>query len=330
MNQDVSATSSIRDETGLRDRVARWVLLTGDRRVVAAGIVIGFSLVTFALVTGGVLAIGPGSTVSTLFASGLTSGAITLLTIALSINQLILSRVFGSPNELRGRLDATRDLRTQVETLADRPSSPNDPSAFLSLLGKTLAKRTTELLGAIDRSEWDAPPPVAATIQTVGEYGRNIAEHLDRGDEIVGVLELIIGPEYAQNIVAIHHHRNANADSISEAVDAEFQATEDVLEAIAIVRQFFKTIALQQDFAHLSRLVVYLGLTALVVSMSLALIYRPDSVTVPLSVLPVVVSLGVGVVVSPLAIFVAYIFRAATIAYDTISVGPFIPPQGRA
>ena len=62
----------------------------------------------------------------------------------------------------------------------------------------------------------------------------------------------------------------------------------------------------------------------------MALVYRPDSVTLPAQSLPLVFSLGVGVVVAPLAVFVAYVFRAATIARHTVSVGPFAPPEERS
>ncbi|MFC6988795.1 hypothetical protein ACFQJD_08845 [Haloplanus sp. GCM10025708] len=61
----------------------------------------------------------------------------------------------------------------------------------------------------------------------------------------------------------------------------------------------------------------------------MALIYRPDSVTVPEPYLPLAFSLGLGIVVTPLAVCIAYMFRAATIARHTVSVGPFVPPEER-
>jgi ABC-type multidrug transport system fused ATPase/permease subunit len=108
---------------------------------------------------------------------------------------------------------------------------------------------------------------------------------------------------------------------------SELEALNDLLEALAITRQFFKTMALQQDFAKLSRLIISLGLAALLVAIAIALVYRTDATTVPPEVLGDVVSVGIGVVLAPLAAFVAYLARAATIAYRTVSVGPFVPPS---
>ncbi|WP_205743002.1 hypothetical protein [Halalkalirubrum salinum] len=127
-------------------------------------------------------------------------------------------------------------------------------------------------------------------------------------------------------MTAVHHLQNEYHASLSEEVRTEFQAIEELLESIAIVRQFYKTIAIQQDFATVSRLLIYSGVLALVTVISLTLIYRTNSVTVPASILPVVVSVGIGIIVSPLALFVTYILRAATIARRTVSVGPFVPP----
>jgi len=56
------------------------------------------------------------------------------------------------------------------------------------------------------------------------------------------------------------------------------------------------------------------------------LIYRENTVSIPPSTVPIVVSLGIGVVTVPLTLFVSYILRAATVARKTVSVGPFIPP----
>jgi hypothetical protein len=64
----------------------------------------------------------------------------------------------------------------------------------------------------------------------------------------------------------------------------------------------------------------------LVAAIVVTLIYRTNSTTLSVAVLPVV---SVGVVVAPLGMFVAYILRAATVARQTVSVGPFVPSRNR-
>ncbi|MGB9933414.1 hypothetical protein [Haloarcula amylolytica] len=281
------------------------------------------------LVWTGVVAVGADSSVASVFASGIISGVVTLVTIAVSINQLVLSRVFGSPGKLSDRLDGSRDLRERVERLADQPSSPNDPAAFLSLLSTTLSERATAALSGIEQSATDSPAEIADALTDVAEYGRSINTQVEDETPITDILGIIVGSEYAMNIAAVRHLRNEYGESLSATTRAEMEALDELLESVAVVRQFYKTLALQQDLAILSRHLIYTGLTALFVSISMALVYRTETVMIPSSTLVILVPVAVGVVVSPIALFSAYILRAATVAYRTVSVGPFVPPGGR-
>lgn len=329
MVPEFRTASSIRDDTTMPGRVADWILLSGDRRAVAGLVTIASAGGMWSLITAGVLAVGPNSSVARLFSSGLTAGVITLLTIALSINQLVLSRVFGSINTLVDRLNGSRDLRTTVESLAGVPASPNDPAAFLSLIATTLSDRAAGLVAASDGTDWNPPATLTSTLRDVAAYGKSIDAHLESETNVNDVLSVVLGPEYAVNMTAVRRLRNEYAASITEEAEAEFQALEDLLESIAVVRQFYKTMAIQQDLATLSRLLVYSGLAALVSTVIVTLIYRTGTVTLPVTVLPGIVSVGIGVIVAPLGLFVSYILRAATVARQTVSVGPFVPPQNR-
>jgi hypothetical protein len=325
MDLELRTESSVYGKTTW-ERVTAWVLIEGDRSVVASGITVGIVGIVGALIWRDTLALGPDSSVDALFSSGFTAGVITLITISLSINQLVISRVFGTVSSLRARLDGARELHETVAALAGRPASPNDPAAFLSLIARTLNDRVTTLRVMDEFGDWDPPSEVTDALRDIGEYGDNIDSRLEDNTEVDYLLTILLGTEYAVNLTAIQHLQNRYADSFPEAVQAELRAIDELLESVAIVRQFYKTIALQEDFAELSRTIVYTGLIAFVTTISLTLIYRENVVTIPTSTLPVVVSLGIGVVTAPLALFVSYILRAATIARQTVSVGPFIPP----
>jgi hypothetical protein len=330
MSDGVTTASSVRHVDGIGDRAMHWFVLVGNRIAVAAVLVAAVVVFFFTLTRAGALAIGPGSAAASAFASGLISGTVTLVTIALSINQLILSRVFGSPNELFDQLSGTRDLRRRIREHAGEPSVPNDPAEFLNLVAETLTERATRLGSASEDADHDQPRAVDEYASGIAAYGESISTKIESQTAIVNVLEVILGTEYARNMTATEHLRNAYGDRLSDAAEAELDVIEDLLESIAVTRQFFKTLSLQQDFARLSRVVAYSGLVALAASIAMALIYRPDSVTVPAGSLPLVFSLGVGVIVTPLAVFIAYVFRAATIARHTVSVGPFVPPEERS
>jgi len=314
---------------GFRERVSLWVLLEGNRIAVAALIVAGVVAVVGGLIATEVVTVGPKSAAASVFASGLTSGVVTLVTIALSINQFILSRVFGTPDSLADRLDGTENLRRSVEDIAGEAAAPNDPAAFLSLIGTTLQNRATAIEERLDDAATDVPDEVSSVMDNIRGYGESIDDELEEQDAIVDVLDVVLGTEYARNMTAVRHLQNSHASSLTQAGRADLDALAELLESIAVARQFFKTLSLQQDFARLSRIVVYTGLVALVTTVSLTLLYRGDTATIGPTLLPIVVTAGLGVIVAPLAAFVSYILRAATIARRTVSVGPFIPPAER-
>ena len=329
MVSGLQTKSSAGRQDSFRNRLKERLFLEGNRFTVAISIVAMFVVALGSLVWTGVVAVGADSSVASVFASGIISGVVTLVTIAVSINQLVLSRVFGSPGKLSDRLDGSRDLRERVERLADQPSSPNDPAAFLSLLSTTLSERATAALSGMEQSATDSPAEIADALTDVAEYGRSINTQVEDGTPITDILGIIVGSEYAMNIAAVRHLRNEYGESLSATTRAEMEALDELLESVAVVRQFYKTLALQQDLAILSRHLIYTGLTALFVSISMALVYRTETVMIPASTLVILVPVAVGVVVSPIALFSAYILRAATVAYRTVSVGPFVPPGGR-
>lgn len=326
MSDGVSTAELARDRGGPLNRLRHWISLTGNRHVVAAGAVLVAVASTYALIRAGVLAVGPSSYASTLFASGITSGMLTLVTVALSINQLILSRVFGSPSGLADRLDGTRELRERVRTKAGLSTTPNDPATFLSMLARTLADQAEAFESALDDVGWD-DDEVYDYAKGIQRYGSNIDDRIEEGATMVDVLDIVLGTEYARNLVATEHVRNTYGDSLSEECADELSNIDDLLESIAVTRQFFKTLSLQQDLARLSRLIAFTGFVAVGATVWITLLYRSNGLTVPASQFPVIFSLGIGLLATPLALFISYTVRAASIARRTVSVGPFVPPQ---
>lgn len=329
MENGADAASETSEPSGIAKRIEFWTLLEGSRLVIAGLITTAFVLAIYLLFVSGVIHIGADSSAPSLFASGLTAGVITLVTIALSVNQLILSRVFGSPNGLSDRLEGSRSFRDAVEDIADIPSSPNDPAAFLSLIGQTIEERATNVETAIRDSEWSASDETMEDIRELSRYGAEMDEELEEQNNVVGVLDVVLGTNYARNIAAINAIQNRHAETPPDEIKADFDALEDLLESVAIARQFFKTLLLQQDFARLSRYMVYTGLTGLLATVTMTLIFRTNAVTIPARILPEFTTLGFVFIVAPIAVFTSFILRAATIAEMTVSVGPFIPPEQR-
>lgn len=329
MSSEIETSATIRDVSGLREQFVHWVLLEGDRLIVAAIITLGVTLCVAALVRLELVAVGPNSAVAALFGSGITSGVVTLVTIALSVNQLILSRMFGSPNKLEDRLEGTNKLRRRVARFAELPATPNDPAAFLSVLGDSIGTRTSNLQSVLEEVAWTPPAEVTDAISDLGTYGDRIDDHLESKRTIHDALSAVLGTGYAINLAATRQIRNEYAEELPQEAVVELEALESLLESVAVTRQFFKTIAIQEDLARLSRYVVYSGLFAFVTAIMVTLVYRTNTTTVAEASLPTVVSLAIGVATAPIAVFSAFVLRSASIAHETLSVGPFIPPKER-
>lgn len=310
---------------GLKTRVEWWVLFKGDRLAVTAGAVVVVFALAMVLVRLDVVSVGPKSYIPTVF-GGMIAGLLTLVTVTLTINQLILSQIFGTPRELSDNLEGTRQFRKTIEDIAGRHSAPTEPADFVSLIGDTLYERTTNLQEKVDEVGADRQDISGQLSDIVSEADtlRNIDANQMRGIE---VLEIFTGSKYARNISTVDRLQGAYADRLSEDARNDLDEVMDLLEAVAITRQHYKTLLLHQTLAQLSRYITYFGACAIAISILVPLVYRSNaSPMVDPQYLPWVASAGIAIGIAPLAVFLAYILRIATVSKFTLSVGPFVPP----
>lgn len=311
--------------------VVRWMFITGNRLRVAAVLSLLFVVLAALLIEFDLVYVGPGSNLSTALSSGMLSGLLTLLTVALSVNQLILSRLFGSAGTLSDQLEGTLDYRRSVEDIADVAVSPNKPTVFLSFLADTLKQSLDRFQREATSTsvDFDSGDDPGAYASAVTDY----AEHLSPAgdlDDAFKVLLLVLGEDYAEHLDTTREFQGRYGDRLP---DGAVEALDDVLEllkAIATMRQFFKTLTLQQELAMLSRRLMYTGLPAVLVTYFLSFVYTSAS-DVPTAIepvyMPVVVAVATGVILSPLAVLVASLLRIATVSLYSVSVGTFTPPQ---
>ena len=318
------------DEEDGSGRIAKWILLEGNRFAVAGIIAGGIVVVLYALAVLDFVTLGPQSNVRTLFSSGLTSGLLTLVTVALSINQLLLSRVFGPPKEFANRLSGTEEFRERVSRAAGRSLHQNDPKEFLLALVQALRERSRTLDAELPPDASGDPAEMPAEL---AEYADTVAETIQsdtRGgkSETMDVLVTLLGSKYAEGLTTLPRLREEYGDDLSERGRVELENVLELVRSVAIFRQFLKTLAIQQDLARLSRLVAYTGVLALVTTFALSLVYTSGAgAVVHPSLLRPVVSLGLGVASLPLALLVSYLLRVATVSRYTVSAGSFVPPE---
>lgn len=322
------------DDSWKRDApnpVFRWLLITGHRLLVAATLSALFAALAALLIELDLVYVRSGSNFATVLSSGMLSGLLTLLTVALSINQLILSRLFGSAGNLSSKLEGTLDYRRKIEKIAGVAASPNEPTAFIGLLTDTLKHRVEDFRREVERAGvvLDDSDDVEAYASEIGDF----ADHLGMADELDDPVDALIptlGTEYADHLDTTRAFRSRYGDDLPEECAAALDDVLELLKAIATMRQFYKTMTLQQELAMLSRRLIYTGVPAVLVAYFLSTTYSATS-SVPTTIapahLPLVVAVATGIVLAPLAVLVASLLRVATVSLYTVSIGTFVPPE---
>jgi len=309
-----------------RNRFVHWLLVGGDRRrmvwLLSLGTTVAFVLADVV----GIVGITSGSLIASAFTSAIT-GVFTIVAVTISINQLVLSRILGSPTRIRERVDSVRDFRDRVQDLEPGTTVTSTmPGEFLRELVVTLHERADEL-EATHQSRDGRPdgdqsvPQLALTLQTICEKVED-----DLGDSelsLFHVLAPILTNEFSNHLQTARQLR-ATTD-LSSAEERALDRVVEALDELAITRHYFKTLYIHEELATVSRLILLTGLPAVLVSLALILLYARDSISLADPLLLVVVSVAFGIVLMPMNVLFSYGLRMGTIAKMTTTFGAFTP-----
>ena len=319
-------TGSALEETP--GRLAQWLLLDGNRFAIAAGLAVAFWLGFLSLSIGGVAPLADMQPLFYAF-SGLVTGNFTLITVVVSINQLVLSRELQSPGELESEITETVDYREEVEGVANHPA-PAEPSGFLRLVIES-ARRDAQRLGGV---AYNTLPPDA--YDDIDDIVADLTDEFDRIDRLVdesdsGIFETLstmLETNFAYEIRRLEEVRWEHEDDVSAEADAAIDDLLDRLREIDIARQYFKSMYLQVELSRLSRYLFYLGLPA--VGVAAAALFALTTVSDPafagrtqIVVFPLAAAVGM----VPLALLFSYILRTATVTERTAAITPFTTPE---
>ncbi|QPV64727.1 hypothetical protein I7X12_09040 [Halosimplex litoreum] len=302
-----------------------WLFLDGNRLLITALVSVGVFAVVRVAVAAGVLAVGPSGNVPTVFGSGITAGVFTLVTLTLTVNQLVSSQVFGKPDSLRQRYEKGAQLRDRVAALSDRPATPVDTADFVAVVGEALDERADSLRGSrLGTASADADGDPSSLASDLDDFADEITR-VSGEMEPVEAISATAGSDYARLRRRI---RVVTADAeLTESVADDLDAVEELLGHLSVARQYFKTLTLHQELAKLSREIIYLSVPCLLVAVAVPLLYRSNGATLSAAALPWAVSTAVAVVLAPLVLLVVRLLRVSTVMRYTISAAPFAPPE---
>lgn len=307
--------------------VVRWVLLGGNRLLITAGVVIGFFVLTLMLVRYGPLSVGPRSPIQSILGSGVVAGLFSLISLTLTINQLISSRVFGTLDQLQQRLEGGTGVRETVSEIADHPSPPVQTAGFIAFTGETLREQANGLR---------AEPPVRdeEMRDRLESYVDDLTEYADVIEQVEGempaekVISTLAGPDFAHHLNETDELRSRRYEELTADERDALEMIASLLGVIAVFRQYYKTLAIHQELAQLSRQFIFVGLPAVTVALLVPLLYETNPPLV-LTSLPIdlVISASLAIAITPLVLLMVYVLRIATIFRYTVSVAPFVPPE---
>lgn len=318
------------EEVDWRTRIERWVLVDANRWLVA-GVLTGFVFVSTVVVG----AFGPVSAREFLV-RGVSPGSVlvellktivSLVTIVLSINQLVLSPQLGPVGSQRDRLEDAMELRRSAEDALGISVSPSSPSRFLFALAMALEYRV-DRLDEVARPDVPFRPQLDEYVHTVRDATDRVTEelrdaHFGEFEAIPLVMTFETSGKIRQARLIRHQHRR-------ELTDAERDAIDDVLDALELfttARAYLKTIYIRSEFINFSRALLYVGLPCLLAAFFASQIYGPNvfpGTTLGIENLLWFVSGAVTITLVPFVLMISYVSRLATLSQSTLFVAPFV------
>jgi hypothetical protein len=293
-------------------RVNRWLLVDANRWVVAGLLSLGVFVTFVALGWTGVIGVtaqGP----ATLLLSVLIAGNLTLVPITITINQLVLSREFGKPHDLRQRDQGVQRLREELRGQADVSLIPPAPVRFLEVLNGTIAERADAVYeAATETGDEETVAAAEAFRQRVTANTERMGRVLETAE--FGSYELLAAMLRTNSAWLIEDVRSVQHALGEDAPDEPFDRMEETLRLFNVTRQYTKTLYAQKEVAALSRLLLYVGFVAVVVLSAAMLVYgAPLAATLTEAELLVGFSLGGALAFAPLAFLLSYTLRLSTV-----------------
>lgn len=301
----------------MKDRIKKWLLFTGNRYSVAGGILL--------LMTGVVLSpLFPPfimrNTVPLFYlTSALVGGNITLITLVVAINQVVLSQELESPGSLRDEIERTAEYRREA---LNQPTAPTAPHDFI----QQLLQQTQE---HVDSLEELLPN---TTTETAGQLLNELPEHCEQAidqldptsKKLSTVIVPLLGIDYADYIYDSYRLRSNHNEESHEELYGALDCLSSDLENLDIARQYFTTVFMKEELATLSQSLLYVSIIA--IPIPLALLYQLSTypgASPPMQELIVITILTIVVGLLPLALLIVFVLRIAAIAQYIAAITPF-------
>ncbi|MCU4743953.1 hypothetical protein [Natronoglomus mannanivorans] len=309
----------------------QWILVNGNRWVVsvAALVLVGLGFVGSGVVWSDELAtlFTEGQVIQTILIA-LFSGIILLVSIALSVNSIVLSQDITALGDQEEELDKTFSFRDSVREQTNADVSPARPAEFLQVIFDGIRSNVRELSNSISNDNLVLNSQTEIIKDDIVNQVRDVEGRLEKASGISEVMFAGIQYDYSRQIYAIRQLRVEHEETLTDSQQKKIDELLTTLKYFAIGREYFKTLYFKQELANLSR-----GLLVISFPVIVYLVYAILSLSARL--LPEFSILGIHSIIwfvgftfivgmVPYTLFSVYVLRTATISIRTLAAGPFI------
>ena len=311
-----------------REQLVQWVLLKMSRRLLAGVIIFAVFMALLAanrFLTPLPAIVRAQAGLADLFPAFIGT-IVTGTSIVVTINQLVLAQELGAFGDQRERMEASMTARREIEEEMGVDTSPAEPAAFVRSLAAALESAADDLDNALDAQD-DEHTQLCAYADGIRTEAQQLQTNLVGAEfGTFEVLQWALAFNYSEQIHAGRQLRAARSEANDEVADC-LDSVLDLLTSFAPVREHFKTLYFQWEFINLSRALLYISIPALTVIGMLVMFVDASTFTgmiLGLDTLVAVTCSGFVVGISPFVVFLAYILRIATVAKQTLAIGPFV------
>lgn len=316
--------------------LSRWILINGNRWTVSA---VALTLTGFGLVGIGVLWTNE---LANLFTEepvvqtiiiALFSGIILLVSIAVSVNSIVLSQEITSLGDQEEEIDETFSFRDSVQEQTDADVSPARPAAFLQVIFDAIRTDVQELHESISNGDSALHNQIRRVKYDIENQVATAERRLENGE--FGTAEVLfagIQYNYSRQVYSIRQLRAEHEEALTDGQQEKIDELLTTLKYFTIGREYFKTLYFKRELANLSRGLIVISFPSLVfitysiLSLSAGLLPAFSLFGAPSIIWFVTLTYVVGL--APYAFFSAYVLRTSTIAAKTLAAGPFILETG--
>lgn len=304
-------------------RLYRWFLLDGNRVAVAGvGLVGGFLLVgTIGYVVDGTFPTPPshqyGQTTVPLV-SALLSGNFLLFSIVVSVNSLFVTQEVSALDREFRRIQSVVEYRRQLENVLDVDHVPAEPVQFVRLLSAEILSRAQSIDDDLHTSEVDLRADLDSYLTSLatetGEMNRQLEAAASNADLVIAMMDY----NHDRQIHDLRRLQSTHSDTLPERTNESIDDLLQLLQYVATGRAYFKSLYIRQEFANLSRNLVFTS----VVSVATTASFLHFLETIPA---PDLLVTGVeAIALAPFILVGSYVLRVSAVSRRTQAAGQFV------